>query len=248
MTPPTTTGHHSATPTAPDPVTGPDHYHHHDHHHYHDHCRSDALALVGSRAGRVLDVGCGSGATGRALLDQGWAQVVDGIELSPTAADRARAHYRTVVVGDLAHPNRADLLSPLDGPYHTVLCLDVLEHVPDPWGLLTHLVAHHLQPGGTAVISVPNVQCVEVVGPLLGGRWTYQPAGVLDRTHLRFFTRSSGRALVEGAGLEVTAEAARRIGVSRGWVGAAVGRALGPFGVRQHLFRAAKPGSASVRR
>jgi 2-polyprenyl-3-methyl-5-hydroxy-6-metoxy-1,4-benzoquinol methylase len=206
---------------------------------YHDNCRTDALQLLGPAAGKVLDVGCGSGATGRALLEAGRADLVDGIELSPSAAERSRADYRRVVVGDI---DQLDLAR-LDGPYDTLLCLDVLEHVRDPWAVLRRLVGDVLAPEATAVVSLPNVQCAEVVGPLLLGRFDYAPSGVLDHTHLRFFTRATGRDLVRSSGLEIVAEAERRIGESRGRPFRALARALGPFGIRQLVFLSRRPGS-----
>ncbi len=206
---------------------------------YYGNCRLDVLALLEPTAGRVLDVGCGEGATGAALLHSGRADAVDGIELTTVAADRAttEAGYGTVVVGDLESADRA----PLRADYDTIMCNDVLEHVHDPWTVLRTLVDDHLRPGGTVVVSVPNVQCAEVVAPLLLGRFDYADDGILDRTHLRFFTRRSARALVEGAGLTVAEEADSRIGEGRGGAPRLVGRITGPFGVRQLLFRAVAP-------
>ncbi|MEM8924380.1 MAG: class I SAM-dependent methyltransferase [Actinomycetota bacterium] len=202
---------------------------------YHDHCRHDVLALLPTHNGRVLDVGCGSGATGAELLATGRASAVDGIELSPTAAERAGARYGTVVVGPLETVDR----NALADDYDTIMCNDVLEHLADPWSVLRSLVDHHLRPGGTVVVSVPNVQCAEVVVPLLAGRFDYADDGVLDRTHLRFFTRRTARALVASAGLTVDAEATSRIGAGRGSGLRLVGRLAGPFGVRQLLLTGA---------
>ncbi|MEM9132218.1 MAG: class I SAM-dependent methyltransferase [Actinomycetota bacterium] len=206
---------------------------------YYSNCRLDVLALLAPSTGRVLDVGCGEGATGAALLNSGRADAVDGIELTAAGAERATgdAGYGTVVVGDLETVDR----TPLVDHYDTIMCNDVLEHVQDPWTVLRTLVRDHLRPGGTVVVSVPNVQCAEVVGPLLLGRFEYADDGVLDRTHLRFFTRRSARALVETAGLTVTGEADSRIGEGRGGAPRLVGRIAGPFGVRQLLFRAVSP-------
>lgn len=201
---------------------------------YYCNCRSDVLDLLADDVGRVLDVGCGEGATGAELLRTGRAEWVDGIELMPAAAEQARRHYRTVAVGHLDRVDRSSLAS----DYDTMMCNDVLEHVADPWSVLRMLTEDHVRPGGTVIVSVPNVQCVEVVLPLLGGRFEYGDDGVLDRTHLRFFTRSSGRELVEAAGLVIEAETAGRVGASRGRAGRIIGSALGPFGVRQLLYRA----------
>ena len=205
---------------------------------YYRNCRWDVLDFVPAGVGRVLDVGCGEGATGAELLRAGRATSVDGIELVPDVADRARRHYRRVVVGDLGHVDRSALAS----DYDTMLCNDVLEHVPDPWSTLRDLADDHVRLGGSVVVSVPNVQCVEVLAPLLRGRFEYADDGILDRTHLRFFTRTSARDLVRSAGLEIVAEGSVRIGRSRGWPARWLGRALGPYGVRQLLLLTRRAG------
>ena len=88
-------------------------------------------------------------------------------------------------------------------PFDAVLCLDVLEHLLDPWTVLEGL-AGHLAPGGTAIVSIPNIRFHKALLPLLlWGDWAYEERGVLDSTHLRFFTRKTAMELVRGAGLEV---------------------------------------------
>ncbi|HEY5799629.1 MAG TPA: methyltransferase domain-containing protein, partial [Burkholderiaceae bacterium] len=85
------------------------------------------------------------------------------------------------------------------------LAMDVLEHLTDPWRAMEQLAAL-LKPGGRLIASIPNVRNWRAVFPLLfAGRWTYAPAGILDRTHLRFFTRSSAIALATGPGLKLAA-------------------------------------------
>lgn len=209
---------------------------------YHDHCRHDVLTLLPAHNGRVLDVGCGSGVTGVEMLATGRASAVDGIELSVAAAERAKERYGTVVVGPLETVDRAELAD----DYDTIMCNDVLEHLADPWTVLRALVDDHLRPGGTVAVSVPNVQCAEVVVPLLAGRFDYADDGVLDRTHLRFFTRRTARSLMASAGLTVDAEATSRIGAGRGGAPRLVGRLAGPFGVRQLLLTGADRRPATV--
>ena len=199
---------------------------------YYQNCRWDVLDLMPASVGRVLDVGCGEGATGAELLRSGRASTVDGIELVPEVAALAGRHYRTVAVGDLADVDR----SILDVDYDTMLCNDVLEHVADPWSVLRTLTAEHVRIGGSVFVSLPNVQCAEVVAPLLVGRFDYADDGVLDRTHLRFFTRSSARELLTSAGLTIVTEKSGRVGAGRSGPARWVGRALGPYGVRQLLF------------
>lgn len=147
---------------------------------------------------RVLDVGCASGYLGRILQQQGCT--LTGIEADAEAA--ATAPFR-VVIGDLVD---ADLRAEVGGPFDTILCGDVLEHLADPAGTLDWL-AGLLAPGGIVVVSVPNIGHWTGRRALVRGRFPQEDHGLFDRTHLRWFTRESARALVEGAGLRVTAEA-----------------------------------------
>lgn len=146
----------------------------------------------------VLDVGCWNGTLGQVLAKECNA-IVDGIERDPHQAEQARAAgYRRVDVADLdwEMPNA-------DGrTYDFVLFGDVLEHLVQPERTLRALAAR-LKPGGRAVLSLPNIAFVANRLTHLLGRWDYKDYGILDRTHLRFFTKRSMVALVEGAGLRV---------------------------------------------
>jgi SAM-dependent methyltransferase len=86
-----------------------------------------------------------------------------------------------------------------------ILFLDVLEHLVDPAAVLSRF-ASRLAPGGAVIVSVPNVAHPSVVLPLaIRGQWTYADAGILDRTHLRFFTHKTAMELVESGGFHVDA-------------------------------------------
>lgn len=125
---------------------------------------------------------------------------VDAIELSPEMAHHARPWCRRIVVGDL---EQLDLAAALDGAtYDTVLAADVLEHLRDPWSLAQRL-AGCLAPGGRLLLSVPNVAYLGVLVDLLHGRFRYGDEGLMDRSHLRFFTFDSLRDLLEDAGWHV---------------------------------------------
>ncbi len=164
---------------------------------YHRHDRAELHHLIPSGARMILDVGCGAGALGAALKRRGDVVVV-GVELEADAAERARAVLDRVHVGDV---EAIDL--PYDpGTFDCIVAADILEHLRDPWGALRRL-APLLVARGRLIASLPNVRHWSVVRGLLEGEWTYLPAGILDRSHLRFFTRTSGLALLEAAGLEV---------------------------------------------
>jgi 2-polyprenyl-3-methyl-5-hydroxy-6-metoxy-1,4-benzoquinol methylase len=157
------------------------------------------LRAVGAhdRRAEVLDVGCWNGTLGRALIANSGA-VVDGIEREPEQAAKAlAAGYRNVAVADLDReiPESTAL-------YDFVLFGDVLEHLVDPERVLATL-AQRVIPGGRVLVSLPNVAFVANRLTHLLGRWDYQDYGILDRTHLRFFTKRTMIALLEESGLRL---------------------------------------------
>lgn len=146
----------------------------------------------------VLDVGCWNGTLGRVLMRDGNV-VIDGIERDAEQANAAlAAGYRHVDITDLDRGVPA-----ANGcTYDFLLFGDVLEHLVRPECVLAELVTR-LRPGGRAILSLPNIAFVGNRLTHLLGRWDYKDYGILDRTHLRFFTRGSMVALAEGAGLRV---------------------------------------------
>ena len=170
---------------------------------YYDHVRPHICELVADHAAvalpKVLDLGCASGRLGEALKARGIAREVDGVELSETAAAEARGRLDRVWAADLAELDWAEI--PDD--YDVIIAADVLEHLADPWATL-RILRHHLAPGGTVVASIPNVRYWKVVFDLLvRGEFRYVDEGILDRTHLRFFTRTSIRRLFADSGYVV---------------------------------------------
>lgn len=158
-------------------------------------CRREMLPFVPADVIRVLEVGCGTGAFGAALKAARSVEVI-GVESSVVAAERAAQCLDDVITADIEQ----DPL-PLPSAYFDCLVLnDVLEHLRDPWGALQNLSAH-LRPHGYAVASIPNMRHFEVMKSLLLHRdWTYTKWGVLDRTHLRFFTLRTIPTLFEQCG------------------------------------------------
>lgn len=164
---------------------------------YYAFVRRDIEPLLPAYSARVLEVGCGGGGTLDWLKNTGRAQWTAGIELSSEAAEVAKTRVDEVRCGDV-DKLLADFPA---GSFDLILCLDVLEHLVDPWGTLQRL-HDMLRPGGRIISSLPNIRHYSVVLPLLfGGRWEYQYAGIMDRTHLRFFSRTGIGALMSRAGL-----------------------------------------------
>lgn len=141
----------------------------------------------------VLEVGCGNGATLRMLKDRGLAKEVHGMELMEEIAQEAQSKVDRVFVG-----NAVELMPSLaPEEYDIVLCLDVLEHLIDPWSFVEHLQVV-LKPGGCLIASIPNLRTLPVIWRLLvNGSFDYAKQGIMDRTHLRFFTKKTAIELLQ---------------------------------------------------
>ena len=166
---------------------------------YFGHARKEIAPLLPPQCGRVLEIGCGSGATLGWLRRGQRASYAVGVEISETAAQSAKVHADEVYCLDFEHGE----IPVENSQFDVILCLDVLEHMANPWGAVDRLVSRYLAPGGALVVSLPNVRHYSVVLPLLlQGQWDYQDAGLLDRTHLRFFTRDTALRLLSHSMLE----------------------------------------------
>jgi SAM-dependent methyltransferase len=179
---------------------------------YFSHVRHDLVAHLGpAPPSNVLDVGCADGTTGALIKSRYPGCRVVGVERDLDAARQAEQKLDRVVTGDL---NQLPLpFSP--GEFDYVLLGDVLEHLVDPWRVLREL-GSLARREGYVIATIPNVRNWRVVRDLaLRGRWEYQREGILDRTHLRFFTRRGVADLFEGAGLSIRTLDAMIAGKSR---------------------------------
>jgi 2-polyprenyl-3-methyl-5-hydroxy-6-metoxy-1,4-benzoquinol methylase len=153
------------------------------------------LRLWGERSGLdVLDAGCGFATTSQHIARRG--NRVTGVESSEEAVRVARDRIDEVVHGDL---HQIELLG--NRRFDVILFADVLEHLAWPLGVLRRYL-ELLKADGRVIVSLPNVGLWSVRLGLLFGRFRYEDTGVLDRTHLRFFTRRSALELLRAAGLE----------------------------------------------
>jgi 2-polyprenyl-3-methyl-5-hydroxy-6-metoxy-1,4-benzoquinol methylase len=153
-------------------------------------------------SGRVLDFGCWTGRAGRYLAGRGCKMY--GVEQAPEPAAKASEAYERVWTVDLTEEGTWTILSE-SAPYDTILWLDILEHLPNPEDALRRSL-RLLIPGGLALFSIPNIAHWTIRRNLLLGRWNYTETGILDRTHLRFYTRKTARRLIEDAGLKIVWE------------------------------------------
>jgi SAM-dependent methyltransferase len=166
--------------------------------HYDDSPDSTHNLVVGlvERGSRVLEFGCATGYMSRVLRERLDATVV-GVELQPEAAAEASLHCERVVVGDL---EELDLEAELGGEqFDTILFADVLEHLRNPEVVLRR-VRPFVAEGGAVIASIPNVAHASVRLALLAGSFRYREQGLLDESHLRFFTREGVQDLFEGSG------------------------------------------------
>jgi 2-polyprenyl-3-methyl-5-hydroxy-6-metoxy-1,4-benzoquinol methylase len=144
----------------------------------------------------VLDVGCAAGFL-RAFLPESDFYIV-GVERDSKLAAQARQQYNEVHQADLTQDLNLPLLTP-----HAVVLADILEHLPDPETVLTNLLQQYVKPGTPVIISLPNVAHLYVRLSLLLGRFEYSDRGILDRTHLRFFTLKTAQRLCTNCGVQI---------------------------------------------
>lgn len=203
---------------------------------YHGNVRHDAMPLIPAHCGRVLDVGGGTGATGGFLKRAGRAT---GVIVADLCGGEPAPGVDQIIAIDLN--NAADLQSLREhGPFDTILCLDVLEHLYDPWDAISQLQSL-LAPGGCIVSSIPNVNYIGLLGPLVvRGRFEYEESGILDRTHIRWFTRASAEALMKRDGLRIETCCARVPDGKARTLDRLTGGALRRFFALQHIIRARK--------
>jgi 2-polyprenyl-3-methyl-5-hydroxy-6-metoxy-1,4-benzoquinol methylase len=163
--------------------------------------RNTSHALVSELVGagrRVLDVGCSTGYLASVLVSAG--NEVSGVELDPVAAEKARPFLKRLVVGDLNALSLAEAFAGVR--FDRVVLADVLEHVADPGGVLRD-VRGLLAAGGRLVVSMPNVSHGSLRLALLQGSWRYSTVGLLDETHIRFYTLETIVGLLADAGYAV---------------------------------------------
>jgi 2-polyprenyl-3-methyl-5-hydroxy-6-metoxy-1,4-benzoquinol methylase len=147
----------------------------------------------------VLDAGCGSGALSEAIRKKGYS--VWGIEAVAPVAEKAKARITNVIISDLtdlAAVTRAIGQQKFD----YIVFSDVLEHLYDPFTILKGYLLF-LKPGGQVMVSVPNVAVWTNRIKLLFGVFNYADTGVMDRTHVRFFTFKSAKQLVAATGCSI---------------------------------------------
>ncbi len=165
---------------------------------YFTNLRPEMAALLPQKAKTILDVGCGQGIFSENFSDRKnleiWGIEIDAIE----AAEAQKKLFRVIntdAIGALAEIP--------DKKFDAIFCNDVLEHLIDPYTFLG-LVKAKLNSGGVVIASIPNVRYLNnFINFVFRREWKYEDSGILDRTHLRFFTQKSMRRMFEEAGYEI---------------------------------------------
>lgn len=164
---------------------------------YYRHVRREIEPLLPLQFSRVLDAGCGAGGTLRWLKDMRPGVETVGLEVNPSVSEELQKNADIAVIGSIE-----DRL-PEIGQFDLILLLDILEHLPNPSETLGKL-STLLLPGGSVIVSVPNLAHYSVLVPLvLRRQFNYKDAGILDRTHLRFFVEDTAVGLLNSVGFVV---------------------------------------------
>ena len=170
---------------------------------YFDRINPDILKKIPSDAGTVLEIGCGAGALASEYRKINPLCTYYGIDLSQAATAFARENNRIdhVFTADVETTSLADL-GIAERSLDCIIYGDVLEHMLNPWEQLSRHKTF-LKPEGCIITSIPNIGNFSIIYSLLKGNWAYQDEGLLDRTHLRFFTLSSIREMFRQAGMAI---------------------------------------------
>ena len=203
---------------------------------YFDAVRTDISLLLPNKIDKTIEIGCGSGNTLQWLKRERGCKWACGVELSRDAASKAKDKLDLLIEGNIEH-----IELPFEKEsFDLLLCLDVLEHLIDPWGVFKKLSVY-IKRNGVVIVSIPNVRSMNVLAPLIiKGQWGYKDKGLLDSTHLRFFTRSTAITLVEHSGFKVdkVLSTGLKLTSKKGLLNAITLGVLKPFLETQFLIRA----------
>lgn len=201
--------------------------------------RLEILDFLPKGINRLLDIGCGYGLTSEYIKKNKYADFADGVELDPDALKIAESKLDSVYQIDL---NRGgNPLEEINVKYDCILLLDILEHLIDPKNLLESCKSV-LNDNGCVIISLPNIRHYTVLMPLIfKNNWEYSDEGILDKTHLRFFTLKSAVKLIGNAGFKII-ELSKNHSYYRGFkiLNLLLLGLLSRFSISQYIFKCTK--------
>jgi 2-polyprenyl-3-methyl-5-hydroxy-6-metoxy-1,4-benzoquinol methylase len=161
--------------------------------------RLDILSLINDKHKKILEIGCAFGELGKSIKRNFPEVIIDGIELNPHSRDFLLDIYNNVSIGNIEFLD----FSKIDNEYDLIIIADVLEHLYDPWRIL-NLLHEKLSDNGNVIVSVPNLRNSGILFNLIvRGRFEYAESGLMDRTHIRWFTRHEIIQALDDAGLQV---------------------------------------------
>lgn len=172
----------------------------------HDRFNPDLLALMPTTARRIVEVGCMRGALAREYRAINPAAEIIGIDIDPDYVRIAAQHCTQVIASNIEHmpDDEFEALSPSD----CWVFGDCLEHLHDPWAVLKR-VRQAIDPDGTLMICLPNAQHWSVQWRLISGNFRYEDKGLMDRTHIRWFTRTTMLEMFASTGWQIQQGLAR---------------------------------------
>lgn len=154
---------------------------------YYGYIRTDIMSSIPGKGLKVLDIGCGEGTTLVELKKSGKAAEAVGIEINEGVIAATRHLLDNVIIGNIEN---IEINYP-DGYFDVIIMADVLEHLVDPWGAVRK-IKRYLGKEGILIASIPNIREFSIMRSLLvKGDFRYADAGILDRTHVRFFCRKN---------------------------------------------------------
>jgi len=161
--------------------------------------RQDILSLINDKHKKILEIGCAFGELGKSINRHFPEVIIDGIELNPDSRDFLLDNYNNVTIGNIEDLD----ISKIDNGYDLIIFADVLEHLYDPWRIL-NLLREKLSENGNVIVSVPNLRSSGILFNLIiRGRFKYAESGLMDRTHIRWFTRHEINKALDDAGFQV---------------------------------------------
>lgn len=167
---------------------------------YHANIRKDIPSMIESFPKKILEIGCAEGGMGE-LIKEKWCCEYVGIEINEESAKEAKKKLDRVIVADVEKICLEKIgLGPESFDY--IIYGDVLEHLYDPWTIL-HEHKKYIKDEGYIIASIPNIRNIAIIDGLLNGRWTYRDEGILDSTHLRFFTLYEVKQMVTKCGYKI---------------------------------------------
>ncbi len=166
----------------------------------HHHFNPDLLKIMPNGLNRIVEVGCSSGALAKAYKSLNPSCKYTGIEIEPDFAEIAKKHCSEVFLGNIE--NFDDETFRKLFPSDCWIFGDTLEHLYDPWALLRR-IRPNLMPGAQIIACIPNAQHWSIQASLNCGSFRYEDQGLMDRTHIRWFTRTTILDLFESTGFEI---------------------------------------------